>query len=145
MEALIALRGRHKSAITRIEKWYASNKDHNDITQFDLRSESLIKAFQEYNLVQDKIEIEDGEQESDRESTENRYYEILGAIKNKITSLQQAPVAQAPSTNQTQISFVKLPDLQIPHFTGEIVQWKNFIQYLTGPLFKIQTYQVRKN
>lgn len=135
MEGLIAQRGRHKSTMTRVETWYNKNKDTlTDPTEFSLRSECLIKAFNDYNVIQDEIEIEDETQETDRETVENKFFNLLAAIKNKITELSQKHfalnnnISRQSGTASQPASFVKLPEISIEKFTGDITKWKNFYQ-----------------
>lgn len=131
MQALVTRRATIKGTITRIETWFNTNKDsQTDNFEFSARRAMLIKAFTDYESVQQELEKEDETQSSDRDLIETKYCSTLAKIDREINKHSTSSAASSQSTSNTQqiSSKVKRPQLNIPPFTGDITQWNAFYQ-----------------
>ncbi|KAJ8974050.1 hypothetical protein NQ317_016288 [Molorchus minor] len=90
--------------------------------------------YSKYEAVQDEIEcLEDCDEQAlqDRDTVENKYYTLIGQLQ-KIIASRESHKSQRNSeisalTHSTQnLPPVKLPDIQIPTFTGKISDWTSF-------------------
>ncbi|KAG5861358.1 hypothetical protein JTB14_024745 [Gonioctena quinquepunctata] len=137
MEDLIRKRGRSKGNITRIENFIAEHETDENLNNNELviRENILIKAFNDYCRIQDCIEDEDESQIVDREVVEERYV----AVHSKLRTLIQKTVNMVSATNEvvaqgnyfrssqgSPTPKVKLPNLNIPIFTGSYEDWRSF-------------------
>ncbi|KAG5865119.1 hypothetical protein JTB14_003867 [Gonioctena quinquepunctata] len=137
MEDLIRKRGRSKGNITRIENFIAEHENDENLNNNELviRENILIKAFNDYCRIQDCIEDEDESQIVDREVVEERYV----AVHSKLRTLIQKTVNMVSATNEvvaqgnyfrssqgSPTPKVKLPNLNIPIFTGSYEDWRSF-------------------
>ena len=136
-------RSGHKSVITKVANWYNDNVNiETDICQFEARLEQLNKAFSKYDDLQTEIELLD-ESDKDREPTEEQYFILHAHLKNKINSflLLQNGHAQGPPAVSPKVVVqpqavpqpqVRLPELHIKVFKGDILEWTSFYQLFTA-------------
>lgn len=69
LDALKQSRSLIKGAITRLETWFLANKDSlSDIIELETRLDKLHSSFNNYERVQDEIEILLTEENSDSEN-----------------------------------------------------------------------------
>lgn len=83
MESLIRQRGRAKGKITRIESFIFDfqGKSEVNINDTAVRELLLVKAFDEYNSIQEQIEEIDKSQDNDRVEIEQKYIAIHSKTK----------------------------------------------------------------
>lgn len=132
MDALLKRRSTTKGSITRLEKWYTTNHDTVvNVYEYESRLDGLKKAFSVYCDLQEQIEAHNPEQETDRDTMEDKYYSLTALFSTKINELKSCPanmvapsvIVQPPAT-----SHVNKPQLNIPPFSGSLVEWKSFYQ-----------------
>lgn len=133
---LIKKRGIYKGAITRINNWYTTNHDiEKNHCQFEIRLEHLTNAFSNYNDVQENIESLDPD-DKDRDQAEDTFFNAHAQLKNKINSLLVSVNASLPSSpsNVTSqpVPQIRLPEIHIKIFKGEISEWTSFHQLFTA-------------
>lgn len=145
-------RSHAKASITRICNWLNANKEiQKNIHQFTAREVNLKNAFENYCSIQDEIEdliantlvpVADNE---DRLEIEEKYYDANALIQECIKNLLQItapPVQQTCSTviNNPQTPpashsvspNVKLPDITIAPFHGNLAEWQSFFEMFTA-------------
>lgn len=92
MEKLRKRRGYEKGLITKIETWLRENIDIvNDKNQFDIRQQNLVRAYENYILLQREIAEEDETATHDTEDVDNKFCTVFSALKTKIEQLTMAP------------------------------------------------------
>lgn len=124
MEKLKAQRKLCKSTITRAETWIEKHKHSAQLPELEFRYDLLVKAFNDFNAIQDEIEIVDEEEASGRELVEEQCGKIINEFKNCmkiLSSTQNVPIVNSSS-------FIKLPELKVPPFSGDIRGWKPFFE-----------------
>lgn len=131
LEALIKQRATYKGKFSRIISWYNKNSNsEQDFMEFQVRENSLIQAFQNYETVDLEIEQNDPSKK-DADSVEDKYFSCLAKLKRKILELSpktQSQQVQAPVIFQPKPPNVNLPQLNIPEFNGDITKWNSFYQ-----------------
>lgn len=136
-----------KSSITRIETWFQNNKDLSaestaDVVEFEIRLGRLHVIFENYEREQNNIELlvslENPDTE-DRSIMEDKYFSLVSGITKCIQSLSKSqsptpsesknshPGSQASNNNLPPIS-VKLPDIKIQVFAGDVREFESFFQ-----------------
>ena len=139
-EDLCKKRAGHKSFITRLSNWFTSVQDtEENHLAYKIRLESLIKAFSNYCDVQELIEQIDPD-DSDRIDIEDKFFDLHTEFEGKISSLLQCqtqsvtpPATNVASTVATPtIPQVRLPEIHIQTFTGEISEWTSFYQLFSA-------------
>ncbi|XP_058816901.1 uncharacterized protein LOC131680198 [Topomyia yanbarensis] len=116
------------NAITRFVDEF---DDERDAIQVPVPLESIIKLWEDLNIVQMELESLDeanlDEQLKLRTKLESAYYRSKGMLlaKNKILV---PSVSSSPSTSRgpSSSSQVRLPDVKLPVFTGNLDSWLNF-------------------
>lgn len=139
LEKEVRRRGVIKGSITRIETFINKYENDNniDVSEFSVREKFLVKAFDDYNIVQSEIEELEIEQIEDRVLVEEKYFKlharIQSLVKNRLSCESRASGSgsegassrsQLPSSRSTQIH---LPNLNIPTFCGKYEDWKSFL------------------
>lgn len=85
-----------------------------------------------------KLEILDKDEEPGREPFENKYFTILPQLKQKCINLSTHVSNVAASSkpvgfqNETSNQYVRLPQIQMQNFSGEVTQWNSFIQIFSS-------------
>ncbi|XP_072398150.1 uncharacterized protein [Diabrotica undecimpunctata] len=135
---IIKLRGHTKACITRIQTFVSKNQNVVlDCGQYIARKNVLNETYREYLNLQKELELEDFDKYcSDRDIVEEQYYNLDSYFYEKITQLSAKSVQTQPIvTNVTPpvstIQNVKLPELKIPFFSGEISEWPSFFDVFT--------------
>uniref|UniRef100_A0A1Y1MLN8 Uncharacterized protein n=1 Tax=Photinus pyralis TaxID=7054 RepID=A0A1Y1MLN8_PHOPY len=138
-DTMVHKRGRIKAKITRIEHFVTANDDNLliDSNEFVIRETMLVKAYEEYENIQDQLEEIDGSQESDRVEVELQYTSLHSNLKTTISkrlnSEQQgggesSNVADNSGPSASSSSKVKLPNINIPTFSGKYEEYNSFIE-----------------
>lgn len=110
------------------------------ITELELRFQRQMSVFQEYENIQESIECIMGpeHEQDDRESFENEFYHLTSLCKNIISKYYSEKVNPPVVTNQNQTenvassvksdlnSSIKLPQIQLPRFSGSYDNWMEF-------------------
>lgn len=143
MDALKSTRKLAKASLTRITNWLSKNNDsESDINAFKVREEHLNKAFILYSSTQDQIEQLDinNIDTEDRLDFESKYFDALAEFKNcieflsplnSLTGSQPTTVQKHQPTTPTKQK-VKLPEINIPTFSGNISKWESFFQLFSA-------------
>src|SRR3978361_764680 len=136
LEALKRKRARAKAAITRLESFVHKNKTNTsiDCNEFIVRETQLVRAFEKYCEIQDEIEDESDDECTDRVEIESKYLSlcsliisIVGDRSQKTPAQSSAPQQQTSSASgSSHHSYVKLPSLDIPTFTGKFEDYPPF-------------------
>lgn len=135
-ETLIQKRGRIKAKITRIETYINQNENNVniDINEFVIRETMLVKSYEDYDNIQDRLESLEADQEQDRVSVEVQYTSLHSKLKTIIqrrsgninATQSRSSNEVAPSTASTYQ--VKLPNINIPIFSGKYEDYRPFIE-----------------
>ncbi|XP_066157667.1 uncharacterized protein [Euwallacea fornicatus] len=141
MDSLRVSRRSAKASLTRTTNWLSKNKDsESEINAFKVREEHLHNAFNSYSIAQDQIELVDSDNtdNENRDEFEDKYFNALAEIRNCIDSLsllstggatpESAIVKKQHAITQT----VKLPEINIPQFSGIISDWESFFQLFSA-------------
>ena len=116
-------------AFTRLENYVKSWEDDSDAGQLEVRLTLLQDNWNKFNEIQDELDLLDEIQDeldlleenvtSDKERTEieNRYCFLLSFIQGKLKDVQSRQINVVPTEPVVQ---VKLPQLSLPHFNGNI-------------------------
>ncbi|XP_058827221.1 uncharacterized protein LOC131687185 [Topomyia yanbarensis] len=105
--------------------------EERDAIEVPVRLESIIKLWADLNTVQSELESQDGvnldEQLKMRTEFESAYYRTKGFLlaknKNFVPSVSSSPsTSRGPSSS----SQVRLPDVKLPVFSGNLDSWLNF-------------------
>ncbi|XP_072384547.1 uncharacterized protein [Diabrotica undecimpunctata] len=135
---IIKLRGHTNACITRIQTFVSKNQNVVlDCGQYIARKNVLNETYREYLNLQKELELEDFDKYcSDRDIVEEQYYNLDSYLYEKITQLSAKPVQTQPIVTNvipsvSTIQNVKLPELKIPFFSGEISEWPSFFDVFT--------------
>ncbi|XP_073965340.1 uncharacterized protein isoform X2 [Choristoneura fumiferana] len=136
LSILIKRRGTIKGKITRMTNYINNfNKETDDLNEIKARSTDLQKVMEDYENVQSSIEeyatASDREYEEERSSVETKYY----SLKSSMERLLDSPISnssQHSNKNYYMSSpLVKLPQLELPTFHGELKEWPTFKNLFT--------------
>jgi hypothetical protein len=140
---LIRKRGIAKSNLTSIKRYVDALDSNVDIYSIKVRLEALQQAWDEYNVVQDELEIEDQDQgeshADDRESFSESYYELNARMARLLdtTSVKAEPLASNPSSGSVQVSSnLQLPPIKLPVFSDKPTEFKHFFDTFNSLLVK---------
>lgn len=151
LENLKKSRAATKGAITRIETWFLTNKDICcDSVDFEIRLDRVNSLFIEYERIQGEIEILSDSENPDTEDrglVEDKYFSVVSGltkcIKNVNKTVGSPPSSSASSQHGSQISHynspnmaVKLPDIKIQVFTGDVKDFESFFQLFDALIVK---------
>jgi len=127
-----------KASITRISNWVQVNINQDvDSFEFSYKKDKLIEAMDEYNEVQREIELlfiepneellELGTDKEDRDIVEKQYCLCLSKLNKVIKASDDSGSSSSGSVvSQNRIRNCKLPELQIPKFDGNLLEWTHF-------------------
>lgn len=127
-----------KSQITRIVNWVKDKSDNEtQVGVFESRIVVLKESFEKYCIAQDEIENLDPNDTEDRMEMEDKYHSYLCHINNFIKKLKPATVVTNNSGNSNVLSqktmpLVKLPDISLSPFDGQVSNWKPFFELFTA-------------
>ena len=148
-EELKNKRGRAKSTITRVTNWVKDNEDiETNLYTFIAKEELLRSAFTKYSDLQDEIEsilASENKSDSDKEDSsiiESNYCNSVAKIKECIARLSSVNSVNSVSNVQPQpvmTTQVKLPEVQIKPFRGDLLEYKSFIQLFEAVIINNHT------
>lgn len=149
---LTRARANLKGSLTRLINFYQKIKsdpiDEYKFNQINERLSNATDLLDNFNRIQDEIDaysfknvssdvdVPSYEEDiltkslSEREAFEDKYYDIISLVKSYLNSynpfqeLNQA-ISNAPLVQDTQFN-IKLPNLNLPIFTGKYNEWVNF-------------------
>ena len=137
-------RGNVKRNLTSMKKWFnALENPSNSPIDIEVRMEDLklIKlAFQDVQLEIDELYSNDAERTEHNEDNHAEqfgkdYYELLVSMQKILTNANKPSAVQQPTTStkeqsayQPQQISLKLPDISLPEFNGNIEDWDTFKQ-----------------
>lgn len=131
---LKALRTRQKSLLSSFNliKVYVDNfDDETDAPEVPVRLENLVVLWNDYKQVQNELEsLEEptDEQFKEKAEFETSYYRVKGFL----LSMNKTPLPTSPTSSNSSSQFhgssshVRLPDVKLPVFTGNLDNWLNF-------------------
>ena len=92
-----------------------------------MRLKLINEKWEKYNNVQDELEElgHDGNNQQQRDEMEERYCYLSGIIQTKMEELEVAGAPELHVTNEPSVK-VKLPQLSIPKFSGNLQDWVTF-------------------
>ncbi|XP_045477876.1 uncharacterized protein LOC123683021 [Harmonia axyridis] len=116
-----------KSKLTRIVNWFGQD-DLKDREEYSARKSQLEQIFKDYENVQTQLELFDSASyEEDRDILETKVY--LKVISMATRTMNQFENSQNQKPNKpTTHSSIKLPEISIPNFSGDIEQWPSFFE-----------------
>jgi len=131
-KALVIKRTAVKARMTHIKKYVDSLPETVDMHDLNVRLQLLKKAWEEYNAVQDRLEYNDDDDETqqhelDREAVTEIYCELTARIDRIISEDRQArdvsvAESQKPRTTHENGNSltpkIKLSTIEIPKFRG---------------------------
>lgn len=116
-----------KSAFTRMEKFVDNYMADQKSEQLEIRLKLINENWEKYTQAQDELEelAYDSYNQQQREEMEERYCHLTGFIQSKLKELE---VTAAPESNVNvePAVKVKLPQLSIPKFSGQLQDWVTF-------------------
>lgn len=122
MKQLIKERGLIKAKLTRFRTYFSSVSSSTEITQLKLRLSKLEECWSEFDRIQLQIELSDeaeSEQLEERDNFESEYFTLTSAAQRFISNHENKPQISQPVS-------VKLPDIQLPVFSGRYDEWVSF-------------------
>ncbi|XP_065087242.1 uncharacterized protein LOC135708976 [Ochlerotatus camptorhynchus] len=129
------LKTRLKSLLTSfnlIKMFVDEYNEETDACQVPVRLEHLVKLWKEVNAVQVDLETVDEAAVDQylkvRTDFESTYYRVKGFLLsvNKSPALVQSPSPRSNAQPPLQSSCVRLPDVKLPVFSGQLDSWLNF-------------------
>ena len=117
-------RGQVKSALTRFLTFIQSESSRIS-SQLDARTSKIQQSFDEFNVIQNEIEIITNMNEAEvkqREVFENDYFNAMGLVHTIKQREKHRTVADISSTNNR----IKLPSVSLPKFNGKFSDWLSF-------------------
>jgi len=130
---LIKRRGTAKMKVTHIKKYVDGLGDNVDIFNIRMRLEGLQQAWDEYQVVQDELEIEDEDESENHAADRESFSDIYYGLKAKMTRLveaggievnSQSSKHSAKSLNAS--SSLKLPTIKLPVFSNNVAEFRHF-------------------
>jgi hypothetical protein len=94
-------------------------EDDTDAGQLEVRLTLLQENWNKFNEIQDELDS----LEKERTEIENRYCFLLSFIQGRLKDVQSRQSNIVPTEPVVQ---VKLPQLSLPHFNGNISEWVTF-------------------
>ena len=116
-----------KSAFTRMEKFVDNYMLDHKPEQLEVRLKLINENWEKYNQAQDELEElgYDSYNQQQREEMEERYCHLTGFIQSKLKELE-ITVSPESNVNMEPSVKVKLPQLSIPKFSGQLQDWVTF-------------------
>ncbi|KAJ8980119.1 hypothetical protein NQ317_013554 [Molorchus minor] len=139
-DTLVQKRGRIKAKITRIETYVSLNENNMtiDVNEFVIRESMLVRAYEDYDVIQDTLESIEAEQEQDRVAVEGQYTTLHSKLKTIIQTRSrennntQSRLSNVGALSTAPVSQVKLPNINIPVFSGKYENYRPFIELFTA-------------
>jgi len=152
-KTLIKRRGIAKAKITSIKKFVDRIDGNIDMYSIGVRFEAIQQAWDDYNIVQDELEIEDEAEGSshagDREVVTELYYELHATMSRLVHTInvKAESLTKSPSSNSTQANTnLRLTPIKLPVFNNKPTEFKRFFNTFNSlvlnnePLDNIQRY-----
>lgn len=152
LESLKKSRAATKGSITRIETWFLNSENVCcESVDFEIRLDRIHSLFIEYERVQNEIEILSNIENPDTENRsliEEKYFSLVSGLTKIIRTLSEPenpPHASGTgSHHSSQVSHcaespnmaVKLPDIKIQVFSGEVKDFESFYQLFEALIVK---------
>jgi Protein of unknown function (DUF1759). len=116
-----------KSAFTRMEKFVNSYMVDQKSEQLQVRLKLIEENWEKYNQAQDDLEElgHDSYNQQQREKMEERYCYLTGFFQTKMKELEVTGLLES-NINAEPLMQVKLPQLSIPTFSGQLQDWVTF-------------------
>jgi hypothetical protein len=125
-------RDRIKAKLNRMKEIINNFKEGDDLDQLRLRRPDLISAYKEFDKIQSEIEpLSTSRDQSKAVATEwinfeTLYYNLLAKIAKFVDKQSIASEnGSQPVVTPSEVS-VKLPDLNLPSFSGNYSNWTSF-------------------
>jgi len=145
-KTLIKKRGIAKAKITSIKKFVEWIHGNIDIYIIRIRLEAKQQAWDDYNIVQDELEIEDEAEGSshadDREVVTELYYELHATMSRLVhtVNVKAESLTKSPSSNSTQANTnLRLPPIKLPVFNNKPTELKHFFDTFNSLLLNNET------
>ena len=132
-------RGALKSQITRLDNFRKSlqEPDASDIVELERRLEKIDPIYQEFNQIQDQIELlslEDDQvppsEDVERDAFETSYFSVTAKVRRIIneskSNSNEQVISATQLNNKIQHIEVKLPTINLPTFDGNYNNWLEF-------------------
>jgi len=124
---LICICANIKSAFTRMQRFVDNYAVDPRPEQIDVRFKLINENWEEYNNVQDELEElgHDGNNQQQLDEMEESYCYLTGFIQTKMKELEVAGAPERNVTSEPSVK-VKLPQLSVPKFSGNLQDWVTF-------------------
>jgi hypothetical protein len=118
LKSLKARRGNIKGRLTRFSNFFKDQENTNKFSEIKRRLQSVTSCLTEFEEVHSQIQELDATQATEVEliDFENEYYKVISEADTIINDHQAA----------FHSSQVKLPDIQLPLFSGLFTEWVTF-------------------
>jgi hypothetical protein len=131
-KTLIKKRGIAKAKITSIKKYVDQTDGNIDIENIRVRLEAVQQAWDDYNVVQDELEIEDeaeGCSHADDREVVTELYKLHATVSRLVHTInvKAESLTKTPSSNSTQANAnLRLPPIKLPVFNNKPTEFKHF-------------------
>lgn len=129
INSLVTKRGQCKAKLTRFTNFISKFDESKTIIELQARLDKMDPLWSEFEQIQSDIESLDisNAQDSERESFEDAYFNIVARARQIIVDKSDVPttISSVRPTNGQNNSF-KLPTISIPDFNGDYKEWYNF-------------------
>lgn len=122
---LIGRRGVYKGMTTKLQKYFDSFDNVQDMQQLQVRLSKYENLWQSFMETQEEIELLDPSENQfiERESFENNYYRLVGNIKAYIES---ETISTPQDDEHKSIPRTFMAPVPLPKFNGDPTKWLNF-------------------
>lgn len=122
---LIGRRGVYKGMTTKLQKYFDSFDNVQDMQQLQVRLSKYESLWQSFMETQEEIELLDPSENqfNERESFENNYYRLVGNIKAYIES---ETISTPQDDEHKSIPRTFMAPVPLPKFNGDPTKWLNF-------------------
>ncbi|GAB1860689.1 hypothetical protein CAJAP_01768 [Camponotus japonicus] len=121
------------------------------IANLEERKERLATYWTEYNSLQCELEALCEDEEEDRPSFEEMFYELTAALRCRISDFSQTPSTSAamspiasPAEMAASACSIRLPKLDLPKFAGKYEEWFPFYEMFNSVInsnMSLSTFQ----
>lgn len=126
-----------KRQITRINNWFNTNRDTEDIYTFELKMDQLQSNYEKYvNMLDDITVLDDENLLAECDAMDNKYCETIVGLKRKIDELRVASATTVSNPLQQVSSMAKLPEITINSFSGDFSEWSSFFELFENLIIK---------
>jgi hypothetical protein len=124
---LIRICANINGAFTRMERFVDNYAADPKPEQLDMRLKLINENWEKYNNVQDELEElgHDSSNQQQHDEIEERYCYLTGFIQTKMKELELAGAPKLNVTTEPSVK-VKLPQLSVPKFSGNLQDWVTF-------------------